>query len=70
MSTVIDRADRTVLRANLRNAIKDACRSRGDSREHLEACLRECLEEDPPAAWPWWLEYWRGQYRCIRGRVS
>lgn len=62
-------AARAQLRAELKQAIKDACRSRKDTRLHYEACLEETMSE-PPATWPWWLEYWRGQYRAVRVRVS
>lgn len=62
-------AQRAQLRAELKQAIADACRSRKDSRRHYEAALEETMAE-PPDTWPWWLDYWRGQCRTVRVRVS
>jgi len=62
-------AQRAQLRAELKQAIRDACRSRKDSRAHYEAALEETMAE-PADTWPWWLEYWRGQYRSVRVHVS
>ena len=56
-------------RAELKQAIRDACRSRKDSRAHYEAALEATMAE-PADTWPWWLEYWRGQYRSVRVHVS
>lgn len=53
---------RATLRNQLRDAIESACRCRGDSRLHAETCIDEVLAE-PFDVWPWWLDYWRGQYR-------
>ena len=52
---------RETLRNNLKAAIESACRCRGDSRLHAEACVDETLAE-PSDTWPWWLDYWRSQY--------
>lgn len=65
----IDRANRAARRAELKEAIDAACRTRGDSKRHRDRCREETLEE-PESTWDWWLEYWRGQYKPVRVAAS
>ena len=65
------RAQLAARRAEIRIAVRDACRSRGDTREHFEASVAETLEriaED--ADWDGWLAYWAGQYKARRVQAS
>lgn len=54
---------------NLQAAVITACRIRGDSREHRDACLAD-LRKVPPAEWTWWQGYFEAQRPEAAGRAA
>lgn len=60
------------VRVELRAAIVEACRARGDSDEHRAQCLKDMAQEEPGSL-PWWLGYFKGEaarYRFDRARFE
>lgn len=54
------------LRIQLRAALSECRKYRGDSQEHLKACFDEVMQE-PVKEWAYWISYFQGEADKHRG---
>lgn len=69
---LLARTNMSALRAHLRAAIIECCQVRRDTKEHQDACIRDCLEE-PESDWQWYIDYFNGErdkWLRARGKLT